>query len=268
MVETGKLLLLLASADRRGLLSALEAERLRASELASKLSLTAQETARQLVRLQEASLVERDARARFGLTGLGRSALRLLPAFDFLAHRNEYLRSHDVTSLPSEFLARIGELGQGERGDTLGAVLEHFEEVVDGARDHVWLMADQVLLQDLVTERVLAGDGVSWRIVMPEAIALRERFRHVPREFQGKIELGFAKEVHVGMALNEKVAGVVFPDLAGQLDFGRGLRGGDTGFHGWCPDLFQWHWNRARTIGGCARAHPPEPYRRELPAPF
>jgi predicted transcriptional regulator len=248
MAETGKLLLLLSSADRRGLLGAIDTERLRASQLASKLSLTAQETARQLGRLEEAGLIERDPRARFGLTGLGRLALRLLPAFDFLARHDEYLRSHDLSGIPAEFLERIGELDKGGLGDTLGVVLEHLEEVVDGAQDHVWLMADQVLLQDLVTERVLASDGLSLRIVIPEGIAQREGIGHIPSEFHGKIELGFAREVHVGMALNEKVAGVVFPDSSGKLDFRQGMRGSDPEFHRWCSDLFLWHWNQARKL--------------------
>jgi hypothetical protein len=52
--------------------------------------------------------------------------------------------------------------------------------------------------------------------------------------------------------MNEKVAGVCFPDLKGKIDFNSGFRGtSDTEFHNWCRDLFELRsffnslWNQA-----------------------
>lgn len=248
MEATGRLLALLSSMDRRRLLTAIEEEPLRASQLAARLSLTVQETARQLARLQAASLVEKDGRSLLRLTEVGTLALSLLPSYDFLTLHEEYIRSHDLGALPTEFRSRIGELVQGEVGNELADVLGHFETVVDDARDHVWLMADQILMQDAVIGRVLAADKVVWRIVLPAGVARREGIRELPKEFKGKIELGLVESVRTGLALNESLAGVVFPDRAGKLDFGAGLRGREPTFLRWCSDLFAWYWAKARHL--------------------
>ena len=79
MEETGKLPFLLSSTDRLKLLSTLSEGKLRSSRLSSKLSITAQETYRQLSRLRAANLVERASQGLYGLTGFGRVVLKLLP---------------------------------------------------------------------------------------------------------------------------------------------------------------------------------------------
>jgi predicted transcriptional regulator len=223
-------------------------KRLRLSRLSSKLSITIQETSRQLSRLQKARLVEKDSEGLFTLTGFGRLALKLLPSLDFLVGRRDYLLHHDLSFLPSEFIERIGELAEGEYGETLGAILNHFEEVLSESREYVWLMADQVLLTDSIAEKVMNGDGVSMRIVIPSAVVKKEDYTPLPSDFKGKVELGLVDEVRVGLALNERLAGVAFPDNTGKVDFGSGLRGNDLMFHKWCADLFLFHWNKARRI--------------------
>lgn len=55
-------------------------------------------------------------------------------------------------------------------------------------------------------------------------------------------------EIHVGLALSEKVADVCFPDIAGKIDFGCGFMGKGEPFHGWCRDLFMHYWEASRKI--------------------
>ena len=44
--------------------------------------------------------------------------------------------------------------------------------------------------------------------------------------------------------MNEKIAGVTFPDTMGKLDFNGGFRSDNPLFHKWCQDLFVSHWNK------------------------
>jgi predicted transcriptional regulator len=44
------------------------------------------------------------------------------------------------------------------------------------------------------------------------------------------------------MALNEKIAGVTFPNTTGKLDFNSGFRSSNPLFRKWCQDLFLHHW--------------------------
>jgi predicted transcriptional regulator len=54
--------------------------------------------------------------------------------------------------------------------------------------------------------------------------------------------------VKLGMSLNEKSAGVTFPDKDGRVDFDSGLRSSDPSFHRWCEDLFLFYWNSAKKL--------------------
>jgi len=56
------------------------------------------------------------------------------------------------------------------------------------------------------------------------------------------------KEVKIAMAINENTAGVCFPTLKGEIDFGSGFVGTDPVFRGWCSELFDYYWEKSRTI--------------------
>jgi len=246
--EIGELLFLLSSADRLKLLRAIREERLRPSRLSSKLSITVQETSRQLSRLHAAGLVERDDKGLYLLTGLGRVLLQLLPSFEFLVQRRKYLLSHDLSFIPPEFVERIGELLQNEYGETVGRVLDHFEQVLSEAREYVWLMADQVLMVDAIAEKMLDSDPVTWRIIIPASVTREEDQQLPSNDFKGRVELGVLDQVRMGMSLNERSAGITFPDREGRVDFDSGLRSSDPDFHRWCEDYFLFQWGSAKKI--------------------
>jgi predicted transcriptional regulator len=53
-------------------------------------------------------------------------------------------------------------------------------------------------------------------------------------------------KVQVSIALNEKIAGLTFPDITGKkLDFNSGFKSSNPVFRMWCQDLFEFHWNKA-----------------------
>ena len=248
MKETGELLFLLSSADRVNILSAINEERLRLSQLASKFSMTTQETSRQLARLSDAKLIEKDPKGLYGLTGLGNLALKLLPSFGFLVRRSEYLLSHDLSFLPPEFIERVGELSEGRYMERVGSTLELINRVLRECREHIWLMADQVLMSDAIRAKLSSPDRVSWRIVVPAGSAPQERYPPFPSELRGRMEVGLVEEARVAIALNEGLAGLAFADSKGKIDFDTGLQGSDPQFLGWCTDLFTYYWSRAKRV--------------------
>jgi predicted transcriptional regulator len=247
MKEPGELLFLLSSVDRINILSAIGEKRLKQSQLASKFSMTTQETSRQLARLSDAKLVEKDPQGQYGLTGLGNLAMQLLPSFGFLVRRSEYLLSHDLSFLPPEFIERVGELSEGRYMGGLGSTLDHINRVLRESREHIWLMADQVLVSDAIHAK-LSQDRVSWRIVVPAASAPQERYPPFPSELRGRIEVGLVEEVRVAIALNEGLAGLAFADRKGKIDFDTGLQGSDPQFLKWCADLFTYYWSKAKRV--------------------
>jgi len=79
--ELAELFFRFSTSDRLTLISAIKAEKLRLTQLAKKFSATVQETSRQLIRLGDAKLIEKDSSGFYSLTALGRLLLDLLPPF-------------------------------------------------------------------------------------------------------------------------------------------------------------------------------------------
>ena len=254
MEHLAELVFIIASIDRLTLLSEIAIEKRRLSQLTTKLSATPQETSKHLMRLRNAKLVEKDSDGFFGLTAFGKIILNLLPSIRFLTQNREYFLSHDISSLPPEFIERIGELQEGEYGEKVGSILAHTQQVVQDAEEYIWLMADH----PLGGEEYVTGSGklessrtVIWRIIIPAAdssIDWQDPRRTVGTH-KGRIEYRLiedVKNIKAGIALNEKIAGLTFPDIIGKkLDFNSGFRSSNPIFHKWCQDLFEFHWNKA-----------------------
>jgi len=247
MEGLGELLFGLSSTDRVTLLSEISKERLRLSQLAMRLPATVQETSRHLLRLSHASLIAKDSDGLYFVTPYGKTIMRLMPSLDFLSKHKKYFVSHDITSLPTSFLERIGELSESTYTEKLGGVLDHTRQVVDGAKEFVWLMADQILTIDPNLQQRSLESKVSVRSIIPATEAASPQisaYATIP----DSIEARFANQVNAGIAMNESLAGVVFPDLSGRIDFGCGFAGSNQTFHGWCRDLFVYYWEHAKKL--------------------
>ena len=237
--------------DRLTLLSEIVIEKRRLSQLTAKLSATPQETSKHLMRLRNAKLIEKDSDGLFGLTAFGKTIVNLLPSIRFLTENKEYFLSHDISSLPLEFIERLGELQEGQYADKVGSILAHIQQVVQSAEEYIWLMADHRLGdQEYVTKSgKLENSGtVTWRVIVPAASGINwAEVRRTVGIHKGRIEYHLIQDpndIKVGMALNEKIAGVTFPDITGKLDFNSGFRSDNPLFRKWCRDLFVIHWTR------------------------
>ena len=171
MERLAELLFILASIDRLTLLSEIGVEKRRLSQLTAKLSATPQETSKHLGRLRDAKLIEKDSDGFFSLTAFGKIVVNLLPSLRFLMQNREYFLSHDISSLPGEFIERLGELQENEYGEKVGAILAHVQQVVQDAEKYIWLMADHTLGgQGYVTGsgKLESTSSVTWRVIIPD----------------------------------------------------------------------------------------------------
>ncbi len=243
----GELLFDLSSTDRLTLLTEIDRERLRLSQLAARLSATAQETSRHLIRLSHDDLIGKDSEGLYFVTAYGKAMLRLLPSMDFLSRHRKYFVSHDPTSLPPSFLERIGELSESAYVEKLGGVLDHLQNVMSEAKEFVWLMADQILTIDESSQQRLVERGISVKVIIPASESSSQKLRATVT-IPEKMEMRFVDQVRAGVSMNESVAGVVFPELSGRIDFSIGFAGTSKGIYGWCRDLFLYHWEHAKKL--------------------
>lgn len=242
-MTTAELLFEVASEDRLKILTFLEQKAFRLTEIAGKLSATDPEASRHLSRLSKAGLVAKTANGAYALTPLGRTACAILPSFGILATRREYFLSHDLSSIPSEFLRRIGELAEHRYLDHLDEILGLAQELTREATEYVWIMADRPVRLE---HRHPRPGSLSVRCIVPRSFD-EATLSLLRQNWPGaNIELAYLERIPATLLLNERRAGILFPGLDRQIDWNRGLSGGSTAFHGWCRDLFEHQERRAR----------------------
>jgi predicted transcriptional regulator len=240
-----KLLFDIASSDRLRLLFAIRKANLRLTPLAENISATIQETSRHLGRLTDAKLIEKNSDCSYTVTSYGRLVLILLSSYDFLSKNKDYFLSHDITFLPQEFIERIGELSVYEYSINVSNILRHIEQVINSAKEYVWLMADKAVITGPSINQAIGSRDVFVNIIIPRSSLTPEEHQQIKRLLRDKLELKLVpdEKIKIGIAMNEKIAGIAFPDLKGKMDFDSGFTSGSIEFHKWCCDIFSFYWN-------------------------
>jgi predicted transcriptional regulator len=243
-----ELLFVLASTDRLQVLSFLSEEKeYRLSDIAQRLNSSMQEASKHVSRLKDQNLVEKNSsNGYYTLTTLGKLVIKLLPSIEFLSKNKGYLLTHSVSSLPEEFIERIGELQKHQYNAKAGLVLSFTQQVIREADKFVWLMSDHSLIDIFDIERDRNNKTLTWRIILPTGIKINwQDLRSYAKNAHARIEIGFSHEIIAGIALNEKMAGLLLPDLRGSLDFNSGFISNSLSFCKWCQDLFDYVWDRS-----------------------
>jgi predicted transcriptional regulator len=241
MSNAAELLFELANSDRLTMLKEIDSEPLKLSQVARKLSTTAQETSRHLERLSKAKLIERDSTSAYRITSFGKLVLSLLPSLDFLQKRREFFLSHDLSSLPPGFAQRIGELSEHHYSDRLDEALAHAERIINEAKQYLWLMSDQQVRQSYPHEH---PEPLSLRLILPTGIDL-EAFQRIRKQAGSRLQIGFVDNVSATIVMNEKTAAICFPSLDGRMDFTQAFAGSTPKFHEWCRDLYSFYWDKS-----------------------
>lgn len=209
---------------------------------------TPQECSRHLTRLSKAGFIEKDSEGFFQITSYGRAMLGLFPGIKFLAKYKDYFLSHDLSFLPHGFLTRIGELGEGQHTSNVSQVLRDIVTVISEAKEYVWLMTNQAILTGASIDRSLFSGNASIRLITDQGIP-QEILMGMRSSFNDKFETRVISKVNFAMAMNEKLAGICFPDLKSQIDFQSGFRGTNQEFHSWCASLYLHFWeNPGKTV--------------------
>lgn len=229
------------------MLSCLKEEKeYRLGDIAQRLDSSIQEASKHVARLREQNLVEKDpSNGYYALTTLGKLVIKLLPSIEFLSQNKEYLLTHNISSLPEEFIERIGELQEHQYNAKVGLVLSFTHQVIREADKFVWLMSDHSLIDVFDIERD-RDRSLTWRIILPTGSKIDwQNLRSYAKDVHSRIEIGFSHEIIAGMALNEKIAGLLLPGLRGSLDFNSGFISSNLSFCKWCQDLYNYIWSES-----------------------
>jgi predicted transcriptional regulator len=237
-----KLFFDLASESRLDILNALRNENLKMHEITRKLDLTATEAFRQLERLCETLLIQKEPEGTYALTNYAKLILHLFPSFEFAFKHKKYFLAHDVWKLPYPFINRLAELSQGSMNNEIVEVMNKMEEMIKASEDHVWVITNQVLAAHNNAMKKKLPEGVKFRALLHEKL-IKPSQTKVPAE--QNVENRVLSDIPGIVLTTEKEAGVCLFLLNGEI--GRSaLFGSDPLFLKWVNDLFFYYWDQGK----------------------
>jgi len=229
-----KLFFELSSESRLNILNVLQKKELKMNEVARELDLTSTETFRQLQRLSESSLVQRQPTGAYTATQYGRLVIQFSASLDFFSGHRDYFLAHDLSILPRQFLARIGDISGAELVAGMLESTSRSSRMITSAEEYMWGISLEPLQQGFEELAKTIPEGVTYRFVSPMPPARLPNLEN--RTFTGAA---------VALALTEKEAGVGFRFLDGRMDYAS-FYGGDGIFMAWARDLFNHYWERGK----------------------
>jgi predicted transcriptional regulator len=242
MEELGEVFFLLSNSDRMKLLADIKGGDLRLTDLAARLSATVQETSKHLGRLSEGGLIVKGSSGSYRLTSFGKLVSDLLPSLGFVSQYRDYFLSHDLSSIPQEFVLRVGELSDHSYVNHVTNVLTECQHLLGMADDYFHWIVDQPLPWSINKP---IPDHLSVELILQTDVPA-PAYQLARTMLGAKAQVRFADRVSVSVAVNEKMAGICFPDLHGKTDFSCGFIGYGAGFQKWCADLFDYFWENSR----------------------
>jgi len=216
----------------------------RLTDLSKVLKASAQECSRHLSRLSDSGYIKKESDGSFETTPLGKALVRVLPSIQFLLQHRNYFLSHDLSRLPTSYVERIGELTQGKLVGHFNIVLDHIKKVIIEGNEFVSLIADQPVVPTATMGGAFRSRSIPVKLIINEGYDMK-MLAAAKSVLPEKFETATLNQVHVAMAINEKLAGVCFPGPDGKLDFGVGFVGSDSAFRGWCTEMPKNYWTES-----------------------
>ncbi|MCW4034820.1 MAG: hypothetical protein NWF03_05600, partial [Candidatus Bathyarchaeota archaeon] len=217
-----KLFFELASENRLCILQELQTQNLKMNDIARRLDVTATEAFRQLQRLSEAMLVQKQPDGTFTVTGYGKLVLQLSSSYEFVSKNREYFLAHDVWSIPTQFIHRLGELSGAQLILDAMDNINKGEKMFIAAEQYAWGIAEgriPELMNPIMDEKI--SKGLKIRMIIEEKLLAK-----VPPIKISNVEIRGVKKIPAIMAATEKAATMCFRFNNGRLDYG-GFYGND-----------------------------------------
>jgi len=248
--NTEKTFFELASEQRLAIIFQLNKKSAKISQIAKDLGITMQEAHRNVNRLQDAGLIEKDPDGIFSLTTFGNTIIKQIPTFNYLSKHKEYFSEHVLGELPIKFIMRLGALDRCDHIKGVVAILERWKDIYRKADQYIYEIVPQVpmdLIEPAVTR--VKEKGVKYSYVFPKDVIipkgrkdLLKKLGHGELLNKGAIERRMVESVQVAVILNERQAAVLFPTQKGETDMNMIFHSTDPVFHEWCLDYFRYRW--------------------------
>lgn len=230
----------LSSKSRLDILRSISAENLRMNEIARKNDITATEASRQIQRLLDELIIEKQPDGSYTLTSYGKLFLHFFPTLEFISKHRQYFLTHDVWRLPSQFISRLGELNGGALCSEIAETVNNIEKMMQTAEEFVWVLTNQAMTShtNVMIEQV--SKGVKFRSLIQENINSNQ-----VRVFGKTVERRVLPSIPALVVITDKEAFLSLLSVDGKIVHS-GFFGRDANFMGWVTDFYLYFWNQTK----------------------
>jgi predicted transcriptional regulator len=253
----------LGSAQRIAILYKIAEERCNLARLSKDLGSTMPEIRRNIIRLTNSGMVDRESNGTFFLTTFGKTILEQIPTLDFLSRNKDYFSDHTFSALPLKFIRRIGSLSNSKLISGLVSVDERLNDVYNTSQEYVYAMIPEVTIDliESIVARLKKVENKNFRFsyILPTHATVPKRRKQLLEALgfeellkKGTVERKMVNSLLIGVVLNDEQACVMFPRIHRnnkiEIDMNSMFYGDDPDFHEWCLDYYRYSWHNARSF--------------------
>ena len=258
--ETEEIFSSLANSQRLAILYIISENKKTLSSIAKELKITTQETHRNLNKLMNSNIIEKDFKGYFSLTVFGDMIIKNISAINFLSKHKRFFSEHNFHNIPIKFIQRIGALEKSDFLSGFVAVIEHIKRMYQNCEKYIYSILPQVPLDLIHTAIPIVKErGLKFKHILPiDALIPKKSEEFLENEgysqllHKGIIERRMVTKTNLGIVLTEHQALVMFPLSRGLVDmnfiFCNNVSMDGGLFHEWCLDYFIEIWNNAKTF--------------------
>ena len=240
----------LANPSRYSMLFKLAENQYKQSKLANEIDITIQESHRQVSRLTDSGLIQKNTEGLLTLTPFGRVIVAQLTSFVFLQKFKDYFMNHNTTEIPSKFLERFGDLLNCELLEGIFRITEKWEEMCIDTKEFMNVSSTGCPPKAMEWDKDTVRRGATVKILNGRnTIMTRAAYKDLTesKEIQkfikdGKYQRRLIDRVSIFMVINEKEATIQFEDLNGKIDPNYAFYSKSEKFLEWCSDYFEYLW--------------------------
>jgi predicted transcriptional regulator len=253
MQELSKLLFELSNEDRLKILLELKKTPMKLSRLSEKFESTVPETARNMTRLTETSLITKDTDGNFHLTAFGEASIQLLANFEFISKNAKYFKTHTISNLPPEYATSIGCLKKSEFVNQFTEAMFNAENMIREAKEFVWISIDEILASSLPIFIEAINRGIELKKLMPRKAVIPPAILKLANDpafdraaRARKAESRYLDQIDFFAIMSEKEVSIGFKNSAGLFDLAGSFKATDKTAVEWTKSLFLNYWQRGK----------------------
>ena len=251
----------LGSAQRLAILYKIAEVQCNLARLSKDLGCTMPEVRRNIIRLTNSGMVDRESNGTFFLTTFGKTILEQIPTLDFLSRNKDYFSDHTFSALPLKFIRRIGSLTNSKLVSGLVTVDERLNDIYNRSQEYVYAMIPEVpidLIESIVARlKKIENKNFRFSYILPAHATVPKRRKQLLEALgfegllkKGTVERKMVNSLLIGVVLNDEQGCVMFPRIHRnnkiEIDMNSMFYGEDPDFHEWCLDYYRYIWHNAR----------------------